>query len=124
MQLNTLCPYVPCGCNSTPFARMCLVDAAHCCKKRNLKRKERSTLAVRPRALRKEPPNGSHRQRASLSPPRPQGFDPYTAVHTVQGSWDGCRALSLAPCFPAGPSVGLAFLIANSLLEPMRTLLS
>eukprot|EP00983_Pelagomonas_calceolata_P066204 1148912-Pelagomonas_calceolata.AAC.2 len=28
---------------------------------------------------RKEPPNGSHRQRASLSPPGPQGFDPRTS---------------------------------------------
>eukprot|EP00983_Pelagomonas_calceolata_P030370 953122-Pelagomonas_calceolata.AAC.1 len=40
---------------------------------------ERSTLAIRPRALRKEPPIDSHRWRASFSPPRPQGFDPGTS---------------------------------------------
>eukprot|EP00983_Pelagomonas_calceolata_P008034 261832-Pelagomonas_calceolata.AAC.1 len=39
----------------------------------------RSALAIRPRAFRKEPPNGSHRQRASLCPPRPQEFDPGTS---------------------------------------------
>eukprot|EP00983_Pelagomonas_calceolata_P040926 1137824-Pelagomonas_calceolata.AAC.2 len=38
-------------------------------QKMNVPAKERSTLAVRPRALRKEPPNGSHRQRASFLHP-------------------------------------------------------
>eukprot|EP00983_Pelagomonas_calceolata_P060518 1146415-Pelagomonas_calceolata.AAC.1 len=42
-------------------------------------KKERPTFAVRPRALRKEPPIDSHQQRASLSPPRSQGFDPGTS---------------------------------------------